>query len=570
MLRHYLPAISAFIALLIMIFFFSFGKRADDFGKNFTLKTQVTGSGNFCGQTKVNASVTLELTTLTPQKRDNISNCDYLACDNDQDKNFDPPLFVLKSNPGGWGTFLKFFYKTALLSTLNQFDPEKTFSPPAVVDQIQSNTTGSKGMIGFSTIIQYEKKAEPLPFPDLFTNLDDTTNGSKSLREILGAKLSGKLNDSSPDTKVIQTVRLLSSSDRVKIGIGTVDVPTAQLVKESGSIPELQKADFDKPLVACKDALDGNGNPTPDGVCDKNNQCKAAPKTPVCGDSVLDSGEQCDHGASNGKAGDTCTDKCQTVAVCGNGVVEAPEQCDHGAQNGKDAQCTKDCKNTTPTFRTISMKKSPTPTISIQVPLTDLEQLSFQNGCSSCTLSTDQDPTKILGGQSAAQQNFIITATLTAADKSLSQTIVAVGNYKQESHLFTKKGVEYGNIGEDPDTQYLPSFLNGQANDYFFRMPIGSGIENVSTTATPLPSLKDVPFKNGDPSYFLLSGDDSSGVTHLMVVKGRYWDLSAVIDKGDLKKCAATVGSLPSATTFVQSSSGFQNLLDQLTLCQRR
>jgi len=61
-------------------------------------------------------------------------------------------------------------------------------------------------------------------------------------------------------------------------------------------------------------------------------------KRPVCGDGELDSGldygtihaaaEQCDDG--NNQPNDGC-ENCQTAGICGNGVVEAGEQCDGGA-----------------------------------------------------------------------------------------------------------------------------------------------------------------------------------------------------------------------------------------------
>lgn len=48
----------------------------------------------------------------------------------------------------------------------------------------------------------------------------------------------------------------------------------------------------------------------------------------VCGNSVVEAGEQCDDG--NTTAGDDCSPTCQTESSCGNNVVEAGEQCDDG------------------------------------------------------------------------------------------------------------------------------------------------------------------------------------------------------------------------------------------------
>ena len=70
-----------------------------------------------------------------------------------------------------------------------------------------------------------------------------------------------------------------------------------------------------------------------------------APST-ACGNSILESLEQCDDG--NTIDGDGCSSTCQIEGrppladtttntnsnVCGNGVCEVPEQCDLGNENG--------------------------------------------------------------------------------------------------------------------------------------------------------------------------------------------------------------------------------------------
>jgi len=75
--------------------------------------------------------------------------------------------------------------------------------------------------------------------------------------------------------------------------------------------------------------------------------------TSSCGNGVLDPGEQCDDGASNGTSGDTCDDQCHLVTppggspggavVCGNGVLETGEQCDDGNTTDGDG-CSSTCE----------------------------------------------------------------------------------------------------------------------------------------------------------------------------------------------------------------------------------
>jgi cysteine-rich repeat protein len=64
---------------------------------------------------------------------------------------------------------------------------------------------------------------------------------------------------------------------------------------------------------------------------------------PVCGDGVMDDGEECDAGADNGDD-KACTAACKT-AVCGDGLLLAGvEECDAGPGNGETEECTPVCK----------------------------------------------------------------------------------------------------------------------------------------------------------------------------------------------------------------------------------
>ncbi len=99
-----------------------------------------------------------------------------------------------------------------------------------------------------------------------------------------------------------------------------------------------------KAPVACTDADAGRtwfdkANPAL-YVCDGDDWRMFVP-VPMCGNSKINKGEQCDDG--NVKDGDGCTAKCQKN-VCGDGVLHTGvEQCDDGNTKNGDA-CPSDCK----------------------------------------------------------------------------------------------------------------------------------------------------------------------------------------------------------------------------------
>jgi cysteine-rich repeat protein len=60
-----------------------------------------------------------------------------------------------------------------------------------------------------------------------------------------------------------------------------------------------------------------------------------------CGDQVVDTGEECDDG--NNLSGDGCSSTCQRERSCGDGVVDSPEQCDDGNDVSGDG-CSSTCQ----------------------------------------------------------------------------------------------------------------------------------------------------------------------------------------------------------------------------------
>ena len=71
--------------------------------------------------------------------------------------------------------------------------------------------------------------------------------------------------------------------------------------------------------------------------------------SPICGNSILESPEQCDDG--NNANGDGCSSTCTIetpLPICGNSIIEFPEQCDDGntvSGDGCSSTCKKERKN---------------------------------------------------------------------------------------------------------------------------------------------------------------------------------------------------------------------------------
>ncbi|MFO0739985.1 MAG: DUF4215 domain-containing protein [Labilithrix sp.] len=84
---------------------------------------------------------------------------------------------------------------------------------------------------------------------------------------------------------------------------------------------------------------DGKNDGTP-GSCAAD--CKSFIPNITCGNNTVNPGEQCDHGANNGKLGDSCDAHCHNT--CGNGVKDPTEDCDNGVNDGSYGGCTSNCK----------------------------------------------------------------------------------------------------------------------------------------------------------------------------------------------------------------------------------
>ena len=95
-------------------------------------------------------------------------------------------------------------------------------------------------------------------------------------------------------------------------------------------------------LNVCGDGAMGPGEGCDDGNTQDGDGCSATCASESCGDGVVNGGEACDDG--NDDDTDDCTNAC-TAATCGDGIIHAGvEACDDGAMNGDDKACLSTCE----------------------------------------------------------------------------------------------------------------------------------------------------------------------------------------------------------------------------------
>jgi len=93
----------------------------------------------------------------------------------------------------------------------------------------------------------------------------------------------------------------------------------------------------------CGDGIIDEGEQCDDGNNNNFDNCRNNCVFPFCGDSILDQGEQCDDG--NTRSRDGCSADCKderVASVCGNNIVEKGEECDDGNLRSGDG-CSNRC-----------------------------------------------------------------------------------------------------------------------------------------------------------------------------------------------------------------------------------
>ena len=91
----------------------------------------------------------------------------------------------------------------------------------------------------------------------------------------------------------------------------------------------------------CGNGIVESGEQCDDGNLIDTDSCTSLCANAACGDGFVQSGEQCDDG--NGIDDDSCSNAC-TIPACGDGIKQANEQCDDGNSDNTDA-CTNACNN---------------------------------------------------------------------------------------------------------------------------------------------------------------------------------------------------------------------------------
>jgi fibro-slime domain-containing protein len=122
-----------------------------------------------------------------------------------------------------------------------------------------------------------------------------------------------------------------------------------------GKISDGEECEDDDAIPESGDGCDENCKLEPGWECRPGQPCV---KLPVCGNSIIETGENCDDG--NDKSGDGCSSKCRrepfhecpevgklcvSTIVCGDGKIDPGERCDDGELPPKSGDgCSADCK----------------------------------------------------------------------------------------------------------------------------------------------------------------------------------------------------------------------------------
>lgn len=104
---------------------------------------------------------------------------------------------------------------------------------------------------------------------------------------------------------------------------------------------------FNPCAPVCGNSVIESGETCDDGNTTTCDGCSSSCQTQRCGNGVVECGEVCDAGSSNGSPGSGCTFSCtvEVVEVCGDAIVTSGEECDDGSDNGTPSSpCLETCE----------------------------------------------------------------------------------------------------------------------------------------------------------------------------------------------------------------------------------
>ena len=159
---------------------------------------------------------------------------------------------------------------------------------------------------------------------------DDSGVGSDSATE--GTTTS----DTTTDTTTSGTTSGTTSSTTMGGSAGESEGTSS--TSETTSTSDSDTSTTDAPMGVCGDGVVDPGEECDDGNTDNDDACVEGCVMAICGDGFVGAGEACDDG--NTDDDDACTNSC-ALASCGDGVLQEGEACDDG-----NADDTDDCLNT--------------------------------------------------------------------------------------------------------------------------------------------------------------------------------------------------------------------------------
>ena len=223
----------------------------------------------------------------------------------------------------------------------------------------------------------------------------------------------------------------------------------------------------------------------------------------VCGDGLVDPGEQCDDG--NVASGDGCSSSCtreNVQPVCGDGHIDAGEQCDDGnmmSGDGCSAMCTTEhFINTTWKIQDVAKNPAPCPTGFDTAAVIEQQIDSGGNkiGAPMMDLFRCSDGTGRAGGLAPGKYQVYIDIQDHAGTQSWAKTAVAVVDITTGDANFT------GQLLTDGGYFVFAWALVAQSNNApvtCAQAGAGGGVEAVSTISGTSTAFSD-PFNCVDGS----------------------------------------------------------------------